>query len=98
VVYKVVVSKRAQNKLLGIIKYLIEEWSEKVALDFKNKVLEKYDHLEKQPNSGLGSEKIKDIRSILVVKQLRLVYRFEKETIKVLNFFDTRQNPKKKKF
>ena len=50
------------------------------------------------PKIGRPAVKIKDVRSISITRHNRLYYKVEKNTIKVITLFDTRQNPSKNKF
>lgn len=78
--------------------YLDEHWGESVASDFIKLVDSKILLLASQPNIGIRSQKLKDVRSILVTKHNRLTYRVKDNTLIVLNLSDTRRYPKKNKY
>ena len=82
----------------SIIKYLSNEWSLSVAIDFKNIVNRKLNNLSQRPFSGIKSEKDPDIRSILFTPHNRLYYRILKNTIELLTIIDIRSNPAKNPF
>ena len=78
-----------------IIFYLIENWSEKVALKFNLIVQNKLGVLSDFSTMGKESEKLKNVRSISLAKHNRLYYRIKNSSIELLNILDTRQNPTK---
>jgi len=51
--------------------------------------------LAKYPLTGIASQKIIDVRSILLTKHNRLYYRVKNNFIEILRVFDTRQNSMK---
>ena len=49
--------KRFNNKLIKLLNYLENEWGQKVALEFLDKVDKRIETLKKQPFIGKPSEK-----------------------------------------
>ena len=94
---KIVWSKRASLKFDQIINYLIEEWGELPAKQFIGEVFSFLEILSEFPEIGSIENKEKSIRGFTVVKQVNLFYRIKNDKIILLLFFDTKQNPKKKK-
>ena len=56
------------------------------------------DTLTDFPELGTIENKEKEIRAFTIVKQINLFYRVDKKKIIILNFFDNRQSPTKKRF
>lgn len=96
--YKISWTDNALEDYQRVIEYLLKNWSLQVAFDFENTVNKKLATLLRQPFMGVPSQKSPDIRSILFTKHNRLFYRITKDTIELLNIFDTRQDPDKKPF
>lgn len=91
-------TKRADKKFDKIIEYLQSEWGERVAKNFVKKVYDFLDVLSQFPEIGTLEHKEKGIRGFTIVKQVNIFYRIKEETIILLDFFDNRQDPKKKRF
>jgi plasmid stabilization system protein ParE len=96
--YKVIVNKRGAKRLMSIIDYLKENWGETVTDDFFDKVEKMLLLLEDSPFVGAPSNKDPSVRRILITKHNRMYYRVKGNTVFILNFFDTRQHPKKNRF
>lgn len=93
--YEIVIKKRFTNKVVKTLTYLEKEWSLKVASDFLLKIDRRIDQLKKQPLIGSPSQKIQDVRGILITRHNRMFYKIVGEKIIILNMYDTRMNPKK---
>ncbi len=91
-------TKRADKKFDRILDYLHEEWGENVAKAFTIKVYEFLDILSEFPEIGTIENKEKGIRGFTIIKQVNLFYRISGDKVILLNFFDNRQHPKKKRF
>lgn len=65
--------------------------------DFIQKLDKSISLIKEQPESFPSSEKSKGLRKCVVTKQTTLFYRFDKEKIKIVTLFDTRQHLKKLK-
>ena len=91
----VIISKLAERKLEQLFEYLTQKWSIKVKNDFIKKLDKSISLIKEQPESFPSSEKSKGLRKCVITKQTTLFYRFNKEKIKIVTLFDTRQNPKK---
>jgi Txe/YoeB family toxin of Txe-Axe toxin-antitoxin module len=90
--YEIIFKKRFTNKLLKVLIYLEKEWSHKVATNFR------ISQLSRQPFTGIASEKIEVIRSVFITRHNRVYYKVKGEKVIILNMYDTRMNPKKKKY
>ena len=95
---KIYWTKRAEKKFDQILDYLLEEWGESVTKAFTRKVYEFLDILAEFPEIGTIENKEKEIRGFTIIKQVNLFYRISGDKIILLNFFDNRQHPQKKKF
>ena len=96
--FQIVWSKRSVEKFDKIIAYLIKEWGEKVTVSFVKKVYDFIDLIAEYPEIGTLENREKNIRGFIIVKQICIFYKVSQETIIILSFFDTRQNPKRKRF
>jgi plasmid stabilization system protein ParE len=95
---KIIWSKRADKKFDKIIDYLNESFGESVTKSFVRKVYDFLDILSEFPELGSIENRERGIRGFTIVKNINVFYRIEHKTIYVLDFFDNRQNPKKKTF
>lgn len=91
-------SKKADEKFDQILKYLEDEWGENVTRAFVRKVYDFLDILSEFPEIGTLENVERNIRGFVIVKQLTVFYKITDDKIILLNFFDNRQNPKRKKF
>ena len=91
-------TKRADKKFDKIIAYLLVEWNEQVTEAFVKKVYDFIDTLSDFPEIGTIENKQKAIRGFSIMKQISIFYHVDKHQIIILDFFDNRQSPKKKRF
>jgi plasmid stabilization system protein ParE len=91
-------SKRADNKFDKILEYLNSEWGERVTSAFVKKVYDFLDILVEFPEIGTLENTKRNIRGFVIVKQITIFYKLSGDNIILLNFFDNRQNLKRKKF
>jgi len=94
---KVFLSEFAENKLLKLSNFLLENWSLKVKNDFIKKLTSKIDQISKQPESCPQSSEFKGLFKCVVTKQTTFYYRinFDRKEIEIITVFVTRQNPDK---
>jgi plasmid stabilization system protein ParE len=90
-------SKRADNKFDKILDYLNAEWGERVTSAFVKKVYDFLDILVEFPEIGTLENTKRNIRGFVIVRQITIFYKLSGNNIILLNFFDNRQNPKRKK-
>ena len=95
---KIYWTKRADKKFDQILDYLLEEWGESVAKAFTRKVYDFLDILSEFPEIGTIENKEKGIRGFTIIRQVNLFYRISGNKVILLNFFDNRQHPRKKRF
>lgn len=91
-------SKRADKKFDKIIEYLLVEWNEQVTEVFVKKVYDFIETLADFPEIGIIQNKEKAIRGFTIVKQINIFYHISKNKIIILDFFDNRQSPKRKRY
>lgn len=91
-------SRRASDKFDKILEYLLEEWGERITGNFVKKVYGFLEILSEYPEIGTVENKEKSIRGFTVVKDINIFYKVAEKTIVLLDFFDNRQNPEKKRY
>jgi plasmid stabilization system protein ParE len=91
-------SSRADKKFDKILEYLVKEWGNKVTTSFVKKVYDFLDILSEFPEIGTLENKEKGIRGFVIIKQVSIFYIIRNNRIIILNFFDNRQRPAKKRF
>ena len=91
-------SKRADKKFDNILDYLLSEWGERVTESFVKKVYDFIDTLSEFPEIGTIENKDNQIRGFTIVNQINVFYKVSGYQIILLDFFDNRQNPEKKRF
>ncbi len=71
---------------------------ERVATLFVRKAHDFLDILSDFPEIGTIENKEKGIRGFTIVRQVNVFYKIKNDHIVLLDFFDNRQKPKKKRF
>ncbi len=96
---KVFLSELAENKLLKLSDYILENWNLKTRDKFIEKLTEKIKQISLQPESCPQSSEFKGLYKCVVTKQTTFYYRISTELneIEIITIFDTRQNPNKLK-
>ena len=91
-------NKRAIKRFDEILKYIESEFGSRTAKAFVRRSFTIIETLQEYPE--LGSQEVADkkIRGFLITKHNRVFYRYNDKELVILNFFDTRQHPTKKKF
>ncbi|MCX6233110.1 MAG: type II toxin-antitoxin system RelE/ParE family toxin [Bacteroidetes bacterium] len=95
---EIVWSKRADKKFDKILEYLSNEWGNNVTKSFVKKVYDFLDILSEFPDIGTLENGEKGIRGFVIIKQVSIFYIIRNNLIIILNFFDNRQSPNKKRF
>jgi len=91
-------TRQADRKFDKIIEYLLNEWNQRVTGSFVKKVYDTIDTLAEFPEIGTIEHKEKGIRGFTIVKQINIFYKVSDNKLIILNFFDNRQSPGKKRF
>ena len=96
--YKIVWTEHAIEDYHQVIVYLLENWSEQVAMDFIKTV----QHFEKllliTPLAGKVAYKDLSVRGKLIIKHNKINYRIIEDNIQILQMRDTSLNPSKNPF
>ena len=74
------------------------EWNEQVTEAFVKKVYDFIDTLADFPEIGIIKNKEKAIRGFTIIKKISIFYHIDGSQIIILNFFDNRQAPKRKRY
>lgn len=89
---KVIWSLESSQKVASIKKYLYEEWSEKEVENFINRL----HHFEKlvihYPTIYPASKKHPDLRKAVITKYQSVIYKVDKDIIRVHTILDHRQD------
>lgn len=80
-----------------VLDYLAFNWPEKVSDDFVKKTHRIIDLISVN-NVKFRSSGRDSVHEVLITKHNLLIYRITSTHIELLRFYDTRQNPRKKKF
>jgi plasmid stabilization system protein ParE len=96
VALKIKWSKRADNSFDRIIEYLHAEWGEQVVQAFVRKTYDFLEILAEFPEIGSMQVQEKAIRGFVLITQVIVFYKVQGSSIILIDFFDTRQDPKKK--
>ncbi|KAF0239487.1 MAG: hypothetical protein FD181_75 [Prolixibacteraceae bacterium] len=91
-------SKKADKNFDKIIRFIDEEWGESATRVFVRKVYDFLELLQEFPEIGTIENRESNIRGFVIVKQLTLFYKIYQNKIILLNFFDNRMSPKRKKY
>ncbi|WP_037320018.1 type II toxin-antitoxin system RelE/ParE family toxin [Salegentibacter sp. Hel_I_6] len=92
---RVIISPIAEKKLQALLEYLLEEWSLKVKTNFIKRLEDYLQIIKQEPESFPESGKISGLRRCVITKQVSIYYEFNDTEIRILTFFDTRQDPGK---
>lgn len=92
---KVILSKRASNRLEKLLEYLEQEWSLKVKKDFIKKLDKSFIQIQKYPDSSEQTNFVKGLHKFVVTKQTTIYYLINLKTITIVTIFDNRMNPEK---
>ena len=89
---------QADRKFDKIIEFLLKEWNQRVTESFVKKVYDTIDILAEFPEIETIEYNEKGIRGFTIVKQINVFYKIIGNKIIILDFFDNRQTPEKKRF
>jgi len=95
---EIVWSKKADKKFDKIIDYLLLNWGENTTKVFVKKVFNFLNILEEFPEIGSIENRIYEIRAFTIVSQVNIFYKIRGNKIILLDFYDNRQDSKKKRF
>ncbi|NPA45563.1 MAG: type II toxin-antitoxin system RelE/ParE family toxin [Chlorobi bacterium] len=96
--YTIFWSKTAEIDYIKNIDFLLETWYEKQALDFIDAVNKHLNLISNNPKIFALTDYY-NVRSVLIVKQIRLFYRIlDDNSVELIRFWNNYQNPNKLKF
>jgi len=75
--------------------YLREEWSNRSAQLFLDKLNGKLEAVKSNPKAFPESVLSKGLRKCVITKQTTVLYEIHDDAVVIMNIIDTRQNPKK---
>jgi plasmid stabilization system protein ParE len=90
-------NKRAKTTFDKTVDYLENDWGIESAIKFVQKVNRVLMLMQSYPEIGKKEKPKTDLFSIVITKQITLFYRLKSDTIILVNFFDTRKSPVKKR-
>jgi plasmid stabilization system protein ParE len=79
-------------------RYLLENWSEKIAENFINEIQLKIKAIVQFPEMGRLSNKEKNVRKIIISKRHWMYYRVGDNEIEIVRFFDMKMDPLRNKY
>ena len=91
-------SKHADRKFDKILEYLENEWGKKVTNAFIKRTHEFLDLLTDFPEIGSLENADRQIRGFVLIKQVTIFYKNKGDAIVILNFYDNRQRPKRRRY
>jgi len=95
--YKIAWTRKALTDLDNIILYLETNWAEKEVSNFFRKLDKRIDLIAQRPLLYPQTTTRKNVHRSVLISQLTIYYRVNKNTVEILTLFDNRQNPKKLK-
>ncbi len=97
-VKQIIWNKRADKKFDDIATYLHDNGSMKTATNFGDAVYKQIDALVRQPKLGRISPNRPSIRLLNIDDYRLLAYRIQGTTVHIVDIWDMRQDPKKRKY
>ena len=93
----VIWTKRAKETYFMVLDYLIENWSNREAMQFMNRVEIVLKVIQKNPQMFVASQKNKNLRKATIDKNNSMFYSIDAylNRIIILTFYDNRQDPGK---
>ncbi len=97
-VNKIKWNKAADKTFDLITEYLQKHHSTQSAMKFANLVYKKIDQIERGQTIGRLSTKAKTVMILQLDKHRQMYYRLVGTTLTIVDFWDTRQDPRKKPY
>ncbi len=95
---EIIWSKRAEKKFDKITIYINDSFGKSTTQSFVRKVFQSLDILAEFPEIGTVENQKENIRGLTIMKNINIFYMIHDKKIYLLDFFDNRQNPSKKRF
>jgi plasmid stabilization system protein ParE len=93
---KVIWTSTATNKFNRIIDYMQQKWSDREIEKFVEMTDVVIQYISEKPLMFRKTNK-KNVREALITEHNLLIYKIYSDHISLITFWDTRQNPKRKK-
>lgn len=94
---QIVLTKTAEKRLDDLLKYLENNWSLRVKLNFLVKLKKRFEVLKNNPEVFPHSNIKKGLYKCVVTRQTTVYYTFDNAKVYILTVFDNRQDPKQLK-
>jgi hypothetical protein len=94
--YKIVWTTEADQTYQQILEYLQAKWTEREIYNFITRTETILFFISQNPLQYSYSKK-NDVNKCVVRKQVSLYYQIKQDTVELISFWDTRQDPKKMK-
>ena len=91
--YKIIWSDEALNNLKGIIEYLENRWTNREIKKFAQLLDKHLKLIEDNPFLFAESDKSNELRKSVLSSQTTIYYQIIDYEIRIVTFFDNRQNP-----
>jgi toxin ParE1/3/4 len=92
IAYKVVVTKRADKDEEKVYKYISEKFGEVYAETFRNRLIQLFNLLSRQPFLGRPAKRDVRLRVYIFSKQNKLVYKVTETEIVIIRLLHTKTN------
>lgn len=90
---EIIWSPDAKSRFEEVYMYLLTEWSERVADNFRQQALDQIDLLATFPNLGVPVDHKYNLHKLLLTTHNYLYYLFNDGRIIIIDIIDTRQEP-----
>ena len=84
---------KVERKLISILNYLETNWSEKEAIDFLQKFINKSEQVARFPLSSTPSRIIRGSFMAVVTRHVSFIYFIRKNEIQIAHIIDNRRGP-----
>ena len=95
---KIIVTDRAEEKLQDIVDYILEQFGGKARKKFIGEIRNILKLLLKNPNMGFVEPLLNDrqimYRCVVMNHYNKIIYRITDDVIEIVDFWDTRREPK----
>ncbi len=96
-VRKIRFTKKADKRFDEILTFLNTEFGQSAVVNFLERTYSFFDIIIDFPQIGRIQDRQKGIYGFVLEKPVTIYYRFTNKEVVILNFFDNRTNPKKRR-
>ena len=94
---KIRLTKKADKRFDEILIYLEGKFGKATAIKFLERTYSFFDIITEFPQIGKIEDRKKGIYGFVLEKPVTIFYRFTEKEIVIINFFETRMDPKKRR-